>query len=203
MKIIEDARAPNPRRVRIFLAEKGIEVPREALDIMARDHYSDAFTALNPYRRVPVLVLEDGTAIAETVAICRYFEALQPEPCLFGRTPKEQGRVEMWNRRAEHGLFFHVAQTLRHGNPRMADLEVPQVPEWGEANRAKIEGALEELDRALASTRYLAGDDFSIADITAMVAFDFMRVIKATCPERLVNIKRWHEVVSARPSATA
>lgn len=203
MKIIETAKAPNPRRVRIFLAEKGVTVPFEELDLMAGDLKTEVFSRLNPWQRVPLLILDDGTAIAESVAICRYFEELQPEPSLFGAGAKARAIVEMWNRRAELGLFFHVSQVFRHLHPRMAHLEVPQVAAWGEANREKVSDTLRLFDQRLAETRFLAGDDYSIADITALVAVDFMKPSKLQMPAGLDNIGRWHEEVSRRPSAAA
>lgn len=203
MKIIETAKAPNPRRVRIFLAEKGVTVPFEELDLMAGDLKTEVFSRLNPWQRVPLLILDDDTAIAESVAICRYFEELQPEPSLFGAGAKARAIVEMWNRRAELGLFFHVSQVFRHLHPRMAHLEVPQVAAWGEANREKVSDTLRLFDQRLAETRFLAGDDYSIADITALVAVDFMKPSKLQMPAGLDNIGRWHEEVSRRPSAAA
>lgn len=203
MKIIETARAPNPRRVRIFLAEKGIEVAFEQRDLMLSELKSDEFKKLNPMQRVPVLILDDGTAISETVAICRYFEALQPEPSLFGASAVEQAVIEMWQRRIELGLFFHVAQVFRHLHPKMSHLEVPQVAQWGEANKAKVEEALDMLDQHLASNRFVAGRDYSIADITALVAVDFFKPAKLQMPQHFSNVLRWHKDVSARPSALA
>lgn len=203
MKIIETSTAPNPRRVRIFLAEKAITVPFEQRDLTSGELKSEAFSALNPMQRVPVLVLDDGTAIAETVAICRYFEELQPEPALFGRGAKARAEVEMWQRRAELGLFFHVAQAFRHLHPKMAGLEVPQVAQWGEANKAKATEMLMLLDRHLAQSRFLAGDGFSIADITALVAVDFMKPAKIALPQGLEGVSRWYAEVSARPSSRA
>ena len=203
MKIIETRMAPNPRRVRIFLKEKGIEIPYEQISIMEDEHKSEDFTKRNPGQRVPVLVLDDGTYIAETVAICRYFEELQPSPALFGTGPLERAIVEMWNRRMEHGLFFHVAQHFRHLNPNMAGLEVPQVKEWGEANAPKAVECMEILDAQLANSAYVAGANYSIADITAMVAIDFLKPAQLNVPENLTNIARWHEELSARPSAEA
>lgn len=203
MKIIETARAPNPRRVRIFLAEKGIEVAFEQRDLMLSELKSDEFKKLNPMQRVPVLILDDGTAISETVAICRYFEALQPEPSLFGASAVEQAVIEMWQRRIELGLFFHVAQVFRHLHPKMSHLEVPQVAQWGEANKAKVEEALDMLDQHLTSNRFVAGRDYSIADITALVAVDFFKPAKLQMPQHFSNVLRWHKDVSARPSALA
>lgn len=203
MKIIEDRRAPNPRRVRIFLAEKGIEVPYEQIDLGKGEHKTPEFLKLNPYARVPVLVLDDGTVIAETVAICRYFEAEQPAPCLLGCTSREQALIEMWNRRVELNLFFCVAQVFRHTHPGMAKREVPQVAEWAEANRPRVREALELLDQSLAESRFIAGDRFSIADITALVAIDFMPLARLEVPQDLNNLQRWYKEVSSRPSATA
>src|SRR5690349_17858336 len=137
MKIIETRMAPNPRRVRIFLAEKGIEVPFEQVDLMKGDLKTDAFTKLNKLQRVPVLVLDDGTSICESIAICRYFEELQPNPPLFGTGPLGRAQVEMWQRRMELGLLNAVASAFRHLHPAMAPLEVPQVPAWGEANKPR------------------------------------------------------------------
>lgn len=203
MKIIETSTAPNPRRVRIFLAEKGIAIPYEQADLMAGDLKGEAFTRLNPWQRVPVLVLDDGTTIAESIAICRYFEALQPEPALFGRGPLGQATVEMWQRRVELGLFAHIAHAFRHTNPKMAHLEVPQVADWGSANRLKALEAMDMLDRRLADARYVAGDDFSVADITLLVALDFIKPARIERPAGLVNLARWYGEVSARPSAAA
>lgn len=202
MKIIEDGRAPNPRRVRIFLAEKGIDIDYEQLDIMGSEHKSEAFTGLNPMQRVPVLILDDGTAISETISICRYFEALQPEPPLMGTSPLEIATIDMWLRRVEEKLLMTVSNVLRHTNPRMAVLEDPQVPEWGEANRPKASWMLDVLDGELATRNYIAGDQYSLADITTLVGVDFMKVIKMDMGAR-DNLRRWHDRVSARPSASA
>lgn len=202
MKIIEDGRAPNPRRVRIFLAEKGIDVEYEQLDIMAEDHKTKAFTDLNPMQRIPVLVLDDGTAISETISICRFFEALQPDPPLMGTTPVEKATIDMWLRRVEERLLMVVANVLRHTNPRMAVLESPQVPEWGEANRPRLTWMLDVLDKELANRDFIAGNEYSLADITALVGVDFMKVIKMEIGDR-ENLRRWHDRVSARPSASA
>ena len=203
MKIIETRMAPNPRRVRIFIAEKGIEIPYEQISIMEGAHKSEDFTRSNPGQRVPVLVLDDGTCISETVAICRYFEEVQPEPALFGTGAVERATVEMWNRRMELGMFFHIAQHFRHLNPNMAALEVPQVKEWGEANGPKALEALEILDTQLAANAFVAGPNYSIADITAHVAIDFLKPAKLEVPPHLSNIARWFGEVSSRPSAQA
>lgn len=203
MKIFETRSAPNPRRVRIFLAEKGLEVDFEEVDLMSGALRTAGFTAINPLQRVPVLMLDDGTAIAESVAICRYFEELQPEPALFGRGPEGRALVEMWNRRIELSLLLPIAHVFRHLHPKMAHLEQPQLPAWGEANRPKVLDFLQILDRHLDRVGYIVGDEPSIADITALVAVDFMKPAKLERPPGLVNLDRWHQEVSARPSARA
>jgi glutathione S-transferase len=203
MRILEHDRAPNPRRVRIFLAEKGIAVPYEQVDIMKLDHRLPGFAALNPMRQVPVLVLDDGTAIAESVAICRYFEEERPEPPLFGTGARGRAIVEMWNRRMELGLLYRVAQCFRHTHPAMAPLETPQVKDWGEANRPRAVEMLEWMDEELSGRRFIAGERYSIADITALVAADFMKVARIERPARLKHVERWYSDVSGRPSAKA
>jgi glutathione S-transferase len=203
MRIIETRSAPNPRRVRIFLAEKQIAVPFEEVEIMRGELRNPEFAALNPSQRVPVLVLDDGTSIAESVAICRYFEELQPEPPLFGRGAVGCAQVEMWSRRMEFGLFQAVAFVFRHLHPKMSGLELPQVSAWGEANKTKVAEMLALLDARLAEARFIAGEEYSIADITALVAVDFMRAARLRRPEGLANIERWNREVSARPSAAA
>lgn len=203
MKIIETRQAPNPRRVRIFLAEKGIEVPFEEVDLMKGALKTPEMTRLNPMQRVPILVLDDGTAISETMAICRYFEELKPEPALLGHSAIGRANVEMWNRRVELGLLTFVSQAFRHTHPAMAHLEVPQINAWGEANKEKTLDALAMLDRELAGNAFIAGDAYTVADITALVAVDFMRLPRIKIPDELTNLKRWHADVSARPSAKA
>jgi glutathione S-transferase len=195
--------APNPRRTRIFLAEKGIEVPTEQVDMMAFEHKTPEYTAINPLQRMPALVLDDGTVIAESLAICRYFDALQPEPALFGTGAKEIGLIEMWSRRCENNLFATVAAVFRHLHPAMKELEVPQVPAWAEVNKPRVMDFLKLLDRQLSEHEFIAGDRYSVADITAQVTIDFMKVPRLAVPEELTNVKRWHAAVSARPSARA
>ncbi len=203
MKILDEKRSPNPRRVRVFLAEKGITVPFEQVDIMTGAAKSAAFTALNPIQRVPVLILDDGTAISESIAICRYFEALQPEPPLFGSTPLEIAQIEMWNRRAEINFMLPVAQVFRHSHPAMAGLEQPQVPAWAEANKPRVAHIIHIFDEALKKTPYLAGERFSVADITATIATDFMKPVRLSVPDGAVHFKRWYAEVCARPSHNA
>jgi glutathione S-transferase len=203
MKILQTRQAPNPRRVRIFLAEKGIAVPYDELDLMKGALKTPEFTELNWFQRVPVLILDDGTAIAETIAICRYFEETQPEPALFGKGALGRASVEMWNRRMELGLFLSVAQAFRHLHPAMAQLEVPQVAAWGEANKPRALEVLGFMDKELADRPFIAGDAFSVADITALVAVDFMKPARILRPPELKNLERWYQDVSSRPSAKA
>ncbi len=203
MRILDEKRAPNPRRVRVFLAEKGIEVPFEPVDIMTGAHKSPEFSQLNPVQRVPVLILDDGTAISETMAICRYFEALHPEPCLLGRTPLEIAQIEMWNRRAEFNFLFTVAQCFRHSHPAMAGLEKPQIPAWAEANKPRVSEIIGIFNEALKDRPFLAGERLTVADITAMIATDFMKPARLTVPEDAAHFKRWYASVSSRPSHEA
>jgi len=203
MKLYDSRMAPNPRRTRIFLAEKGISVPTEQVDIMAKQHKTPEYAAINPLQRMPALVLDDGTVITESIAICRYFEALQPEPPLFGVGAKEIAQVEMWNRRCEIEFFAHVAAVFRHQHPAMKDLEVPQVPAYAEAMRPRATWFLEFMDGELGKREFVAGDRFSVADITMLCAVDFMKPARLAMPESLSNVKRWHAAVSARPSARA
>jgi glutathione S-transferase len=203
MKLYDGGRAPNPRRVRIFLAEKGITVPTEQVDLGKLQQRSEDYSAINPMQRVPALVLDDGTAIAESIAICRYFEALQPDPPLFGRGALQSALVEMWNRRLEFHLFLPVASVFQHLHPAMKIMVDPQIGAWGEANRPRVFEFLQFLDSDLGDRPYVAGEAYSVADITAMVAVDFMRVSKLAVPEALSNVRRWHAAVSARPSAAA
>lgn len=189
--------------MRVFLAEKGIEVPSEQVDIMKGDLKTDAFTQLNKLQRVPVLVLDDGSSICESIAICRYFEELHPNPPLFGTGALERARVEMWQRRMELGLLSSVASAFRHLHPAMVTLEVPQVAAWGELNKPRAQEMLQILDEQLASNHYVAGNAYSVADITALVAIDFMKPARISRPEGLANLERWYAEVSSRPSAKA
>jgi glutathione S-transferase len=203
MKLYDSNFAPNPRRVRIFLAEKGIAVPTERVDIARQEHKTPEYAAINPLQRMPSLVLDDGTIITESIAICRYFEMLRPEPPLFGVGSKDAAIVEMWNRRAEINFLASVAAVFRHTHPAMKELEVPQVPPWAEANRPRVSWFLEMLDRELATREFVAGDRYTVADITMQVAVDFMKPGRLSMPDGAANVKRWHTAVSARPSAGA
>lgn len=164
---------------------------------------SENFTKLNALQRVPVLQLDDGTAISESMAICRYFEELHPEPALFGSGALGKAMVEMWQRRMELGLMSAVTSAFRHLHPAMAEREVPQVAAWGEANKPRALEMLRILDEQLAGNRFVAGDAYSVADITALVTVDFMKPARVQRPEGLANLERWHKEVASRPSAKA
>lgn len=203
MKLFDGGKAPNPRRVRVFLAEKGIEVPLVPVDMGALEHKKEPVTSRNPLQRLPILELDDGTILTESVAICRYFEELHPEPALFGRGALGKALVEMWQRRMELNLMATVAQAFRHMHPAMKEWEIPQITEWGEANKPKAIEFLRILDQELAGREFIAGVEYSIADITGMIAVDFMKPARIAMPEDLANVVRWHRAVSARPSAAA
>jgi glutathione S-transferase len=203
MRLFDGGRAPNPRRVRIFLAEKGITVPLEPIDMGALGHRSEEVTLRNPLQRLPVLELDDGTVITESIAICRYFEEVQPEPPLFGTSPLEKALVEMWQRRLELNYMGPVAAAFRHTHPAMKEWEVPQVPEWGEVNRPKAVDFMRLLDAHLADREFVVGDRFTVADITGLVAFEFMKPARIEVPAELGNLTRWYGTVSSRPSAKA
>ena len=203
MKLFDGGKAPNPRRVRVFLAEKGIEVPLVPVDMGAMGHRAPEVAQRNPLLRLPVLELDDGTVITETVAICRYFEELQPEPPLFGTGALGRARVEEWQRRMELNLMMPVAHAFRHTHPAMKGWEVPQIAEWGEANKPKALDFLALIDRELANREFAAGDAYSIADITGLIAVDFMKPARIAMPDEFVNVRRWHAALSARPSAIA
>jgi glutathione S-transferase len=204
MKLYDTQLAPNSRRVRVFLAEKGLEIPREQINLVEGGAKTEAFRRLNPMQAVPVLVLDDGFPLAETVAICRYIEeAVRPDPNLMGRSPRERAQIEMWNRRVELRLFFHIAQVFRHLHPRLAVLEQPQVAAWGEANKSKVAAQLAFWNGELGTRRYAGGDTFTIADITALVAIDMMPRARLERPAGLGNLERWYAEVSSRPSAQA
>jgi len=203
MKLFDGGKAPNPRRVRVFLAEKGISVPLVPVDMGALGHKQEPVASRNPLRRLPVLELDDGTVITESVAICRYFEELQPEPPLLGIGALGKALVEMWQRRMELNLMLPVAQAFRHIHPAMKEWEIPQVPEWGEVNKPRAIEFLRILDEELGDREFAAGDAFSIADITGMIAVDFMKPARIPLPEELANVTRWYAALRARPSAAA
>jgi glutathione S-transferase len=204
MKLYDSALAPNPRRVRIFLAEKGLSVPTEQVDIVKADNRAGEFRKKNPLGQLPVLELDDGTCIAESVAICRYFEVLNPEPPLFGapRDAKDQALVEMWQRRMELELLRYVAGAFQNLHAFFKG-RIEQVPAYGEVCRNTARERLAWLDAELAARPFVAGERYTIADITALVAVDFGRTSDVRIDPGQKNLTRWHETVSARPSAKA
>ena len=203
MKFYDLKAGMNPWRLRIFLAEKGINVPKVEVDMPGGENRAEPFLSINPLGTMPVLELDDGTILTESIAICRYFEELHPDPPLMGTTPLEQATIEMWQRRMEFNLMNNVAAVFRHTHPAMAELEVPQIADLAEASRPRVQAALEMLDDQLGKHHYVAGDSFSIADITALVGVDFTKVGRIQVPENLANLARWRAEVSARPSAKA
>ena len=202
MKLYDDKYAPNPRRVRIFLAEKGIEIPVQEVSIMKGEHKTPEFRKISPMSQVPALELDDGTCLTETLAICRYFEATNPEVPLFGRTPVESALVEMWQRRAELNLMMPTAMFFRHTNEIMAQLE-DQMPEWGVKNKPRIVGGMKFFDAHLKGHDFLVDDYYSVADIVLLTTIDFANFAGVPIADELVNLKAWYDRVSARPSAQA
>ncbi len=206
MKLYEMTGAPNPRRVRIFLAEKGITVPFVQVDMRKGEHKAPEFMKKNPSGKIPVLELDDGTCIAESVAICRYFEALHPKPSLFGATPKELGRIEMANRQLELELLSQVGVSWVNGPivAQMAPGRFKQNPQAKETSDAAVRSFYKRLDGELAQREYMADNAYSIADITGLVTVDFAGSLVDLKPDdSLKNLWRWHSAVSSRPSAKA
>lgn len=202
MKLYDSTLAPNPRRVRIFLAEKGISVPMEQVDIGKAQNRQPEYLAKNPLGGVPILELDDGTVIAESVAICRYFEETNPTPPLLGTDARDRALVEMWQRRMEFEVALPIMQTFRNTHAFFKG-RIPQVPEYGEVCRKAAESRLRWLDEVLAERPFVAGERYTIADITALVGIDFGRVVKIGIQPEQKNLQRWYEAVSTRPSARA
>ena len=202
MKLYDSTMAPNPRIVRIYLAEKGIDVPKVQVDIAKAENRQPPYLAKNPMGGVPMLELDDGTCLAETIAICRYFEEEQPEPPLFGTDAQDKAVVEMWRRRMELEVAMPIMQTFRNTHDFFKG-RIPQVAEWGEVMREAATKRLEWLDSVLADRDWIAGERFTIADITAMVGIDFGRVSGIKISDDQKNLARWHQAASARPSAKA
>ncbi len=194
--------APNPRRVRIFAAEKGIELPSQPVSILKLEQKSTEYLALNPRGQTPALRLDDGTVIAESVAICRYLEAVHPEPPLFGIGAVEQALIEMWSRRVEMVLMPPVGAIWVHTHPFTAALPGRNA-EWGESNRPRADDALRFFDTSLEGRMFIAGDRYTIADILLLTTVDFAAFIGIEIAEELNNLRAWHARVTARPSAAA
>ena len=209
MTLYDFAPAPNPRRVRIFLAEKGIQVETVQVNLRSREHFDDAFRGKVPQLIVPALELDDGTILTESTAICHYFEALQPQPALFGKSPLEVGTIEMWNRRIEIDGFLAAADALRNSSERMKDRAVAgpvnyaQIPELAQRGKARAAAFFDVLDERLAKSTYVAGDAYSMADINALVMVDFSGWVDVKPTPAQTHLARWHALVSARPSAKA
>ena len=194
--------APNPRRVRIFAAEKGIDLSSKEVSIPKREQKAPDYVAKNPRGQTPILELDDGTVIAESVAIMRYLEAEQPDPPLFGTTAREIAEIEMWNRRVEMILMPAIAAVWVHTHPFTAALPGRNV-EWGESNRPRVVEGIRFFDGSLEGREYLAGSAFSAADILLLTTVDFAKFIGLEMPSECADLLRWHERVSARPSASA
>lgn len=195
--------APNPRRVRMFLAEKGIKIPVAQLALVAGEHKAAAFLEINALGQVPALVLDNGDVLTESVAICRFFEELNPEPPLFGKGAKGRADVEMWTRRVELRLMVPLSMVWMHTHPYTARVVVPQFTEFGESNRPKVIAALTYFDQILADREYLTGAEFSIADIVLLTTIDFAAFVGMALPAELSQLAAWHDRISKRPSATA
>lgn len=203
MKIYDTPLAPNPRRVRWFMAEKGItDIPVVTLNLMAGEHKTPEYVGKAGLANVPMLELEDGTCITESLAICRYLESLYPEPNLFGRDPLETAVIEMWTRRGEMLFATPMMHGVRHTHPAMGALEA-QVPAIGEHSLATATRALRILDRQLEGRDWLAADRITIADIVTFVGLDFGRMIKFQLPAEVTNVARWADAMRARPAAAA
>ncbi len=207
MKFYDCKTAPSPRRVRIFIAEKGIDVETVEVDLASGEQFSEAFRRINPDCVVPALELDDGSHLSEVIAICQYLEERHPEPSLLGATPEERARVSMWNAKVEQQGLWAMADAFRNSVKGLAGKAVTgphdyeQIPELAERGRRRVEQFFRRLDGQLADNRYVAGEHFSIADISALVVVDFAKWIKIQVPDDAANVRRWYDEVSARPSA--
>ena len=209
MKFYDCKTAPSPRRVRIFLAEKGVDIETVQIDLGKGEQFSDEFRAVNPDCTVPVLKLDDGSCISEVTAICQYIEDLNPEPALFGSSPEERARVSMWNVKVEQLGLWAMMDAFRNSAKGLVDRALPgpesyvQIPELAERGRRRVLQFFERLNDQLADNAFVAGDNYSIADISAMVLVDFAGWIKIAIPDDAEHVARWYSEVSKRPSAAA
>ncbi len=210
MKLYDFALAPNPRRVRVFAAEKGIALDTVQVNVRAGEQFEESFRAINPNCTVPVLVLDDGTALTDSFAICRYLEEIQPDPPLLGRDPREKALIELWLRKVELEGYQAVGEVLRNSAERFVGRAVPgpvgysQIPALAERGRKRLAKFFEMLNSRLGESDYLAGPDYTAADLAALIAVDFaQKAVQEEVPEGLTALKAWHDKVSARPSATA
>ena len=211
MRLYDNKHAPNPRRVRIFMAEKGLSCDNVQIDIVGAENLSNDFLAINPRGVLPTLVLDDGTVLDETTAICRYFEETHPEPALMGTDAISKARIESRQRHIELDGLLRAQDVFRNSYPGFAKRglggnvgEVSAIPELAERSRILLIKFYESLNSYLVSNAYVAGEEISIADITALCAIDFgSTAARSPVPDQLRDLKRWHSVVSARPSAGA
>jgi glutathione S-transferase len=210
MKLHHSASSPNSRRVRIFLAEKGLSIPLVTIDLGKGEQHSDAYRVINSRRVVPTLVLEDDTAIGEVPVICRYIEEVHPTPPLFGETAKEKALVAMWERRAELEGFASVMEAIRNSAPGLKSRAIAgphdyeQIPELAERSKLRVKNFFADFDDRLGEAPFVAGQRFSVADITALVTVDFAaKAINFPVPDEHRSLKRWYDVVSSRPSMAA
>jgi glutathione S-transferase len=203
MKLYDSRLAPNPRRVRWFMAEKGIDdIEIVDVDLMTGAHRTPEYVARAGIAQAPALTMDDGTTITESLAICRYLESLYPEPNMFGRDPKETAVIEMWTRRAELLTAMPLMLAVRHGHPALAALET-QVPEVAANNRAQAERSLKLFDRRLAESAWIGADRVTIADGVMFIGMEFARMVRFAIPEELANLSRWQAAMRARDSAKA
>ncbi|NHZ90473.1 glutathione S-transferase family protein [Massilia sp. CCM 8733] len=204
MKLYVSTFAPNPRRVTMFIAEKGIAgIEQVMIDLAANEHKSEAYVAKNPLARVPALELDDGRVLCETRAICTYLEGLHPEPNLMGDGFEERAFIEMADRRVEMHLFLGIANSVRHTHPGLAVLEQPQFPEFGASQGEKMREHARWLDGELAERPFVAGARFTVADITAWCALEFARGLMKFRPgaEGMPHLQAWRDRIAERPSA--
>ncbi|AEP31223.1 glutathione S-transferase family protein [Brumicola nitratireducens] len=202
MKIYDTKTAPTPRRVRVFLAEKNIPMEYVQVDLQKGENLSKEMRAKNPVGKIPILELDDGTCISESDAICQYFEALQPEPYLFGETPLQKAQIAMWSRQVEFYLFMPIGMCFQHTTGYFKDRMNP-IKEYGVEAGINASKFLNVLNRQLEKSQFVAGDAFSIADITTMCSIDFGRVVDVRIKEEHTALQEWYKRVSARPSAKA
>ncbi|HWW35977.1 MAG TPA: glutathione S-transferase [Xanthobacteraceae bacterium] len=209
MKFYDCTTAPSPRRVRIFLAEKGISVPTVQVDLRNNEQLTPAFRKINPDATVPSLELDDGTRINDAVGICVYFEAIHPQPPLMGETAEEKALVASWQREAERNGFYAVMEVFRNSAPGLKGRALPgphdyeQIPALAERGRLRVQHFQEQMDARLGQSEFIAGPHYSIADITALITIDFAVRAKMPIPENYEHLRRWYAQVSARPSAKA
>ncbi len=209
MKFYDCTTAPSPRRVRIFLAEKGISVPTVQVDLRNNEQLTPAFRAINPDATVPVLELDNGTRITDAIGICIYFEAIQPLPSLMGESAEEKAVIATWQRTVERNGLYAGMDALRNSTPGLKGRALPgpddyeQIPALAERGRLRITRFFEQMDARLAHNEFVAGARYSVADITTLIAVDFARWVKLSVPETCDHLRRWRAQVSARPSAKA